>query len=111
MAIVSSDPDSGAVDIPFVIRKKDFFPNADALKKELSKKYPVKNIQIRMRNPLPHDIPYNLAILVYFVNKYVGPELKKVLSHVRKLLIMQMDAKFKPKKQQKAKRKAKKRAP
>jgi hypothetical protein len=108
--VIGSDPDRGAVSVPFVIRKKGFFPDADALLKELAKKYPIEKIQIRIRNPHYGDVPYQVAVLIYFINKYVGPELKKVLSHARRLLIMQMDAKFKPK-QPKAKKKANKRKP
>jgi hypothetical protein len=97
MPTVEPYPDERTVGVPFVISKKGFFPNKEELQKELAKKYPVKTvktIQILRRNPYHGNVPETVLVIIYLAEKIVGPPLKRLVNHVSKLLMEQMDKKF-----------------
>src|SRR5260370_35453503 len=79
------------VDFRFVVRSEDDWHVPEKMQMELAKKYPVKRVILRMRNPTEPGFPVTATIVVYLIKEIAGPTLKQMVkdgySYLKKLML------------------------
>ena len=75
-------PESRIVRVPLTVRKNGFGPDTVGLKRELSKKYPVKRIHLVGKNPPEPDGSIRFFIYVYLLKEVFGPTLRQMVKDI-----------------------------